>query len=81
MFLNDQRVENRNNICPRSMSDSEFRKRITNLFLDKDWYISISMNQEQANTCIYNEIRRYYKHRTLKCYYRFLKQKVLTILK
>ena len=68
-------------MCPRPMSDSEFRKRITNLFLDKDWYISISMNQEQANTCIYNEIRRKYKHRTLKSYYRFLKQKVLTILR
>lgn len=80
MFLNDRKVKNRN-ICPQPMSDSEFRRRITNLFLDKDWFVTLPISQEQVNTYAYDEIRCKYKHRTLKCYYRFLKQKVLTILR
>ena len=80
MFLNDQKVENRN-ICPQPMSDTEFRKKITKLLLGDDWCVVLPISQEQANTCVYDEIKRKYKHRTLKSYYRFLKQKVLTILR
>lgn len=80
MFLNDRKVENRN-ICPPPMSDSEFRRRITKLLLGDDWFVTLLISQEQVNTCAYNEIRRKYRHRTLKSYYRFLKQKVLTILR
>ena len=80
MFLNDQKVENRN-ICPRPISDTEFRRKITKLFLGDDWFVTLPINQEQVNTCAYDEIERKYKHRTLKSYYRFLKQKVLTILR
>ena len=63
------------------MSNTEFRKKITKLLLGDDWCVAFPISQEQANTCIYNEIRRKYKHRTLKSYYQFLKQKVLTILR
>ena len=73
-------MENRN-ICPQPMSDSEFRRRITKLLLGDDWFVTLSISQEQVNTCAYDEIKRKYKHKTLKSYYRFLKQKVLTILR
>lgn len=68
-------------MCPPPMSDSEFRRRVTKLLLGDDWFVTLPISQEQVNTCSYDEIRRKYKHRTLKCYYRFLKQKVLTILR
>lgn len=68
-------------MCSQPMSDSEFRRKITKLLLGDNWFVTLPISQEQVNTCAYDEIRRKYGHRTLKCYYRFLKQKVLTILR
>lgn len=48
-------------MCPPPMSDAEFREKITKLLLGDDYFIAVSLNQEQANTCIYNEIEFKYK--------------------
>lgn len=43
-----------NNILPEeTMTDSDFRRKITDYFLGKNYCITISMNQKQANVIIY----------------------------
>lgn len=50
------------NILPEeTMTDSEFRSKITDYFLGKDYYIAMSMSQKQANVVIYNDIVNEYK--------------------
>ena len=45
------------NMLPEeTMTDTEFRSKITDYFLGKDYYIAMSMSQKQANTIIYNDI-------------------------
>jgi hypothetical protein len=41
------------NILPEeTMTDTEFRRKITDYFLGKNYYITMSMNQKQANVII-----------------------------
>ena len=44
-----------------TMTDAEFRRKITDYFLGKDYYITMSMRQNQANVIIYNDIVNEYK--------------------
>lgn len=51
-----------NNILPeKTMTDTEFRSKITDYFLGKNYYIAMSMSQKQVNTIIYNDIVNEYK--------------------
>lgn len=51
-----------NNILPEeTMTDTEFRRKITDYFLGKDYCITMSMSQKQANVVIYNDIINEYK--------------------
>lgn len=56
----------KNNMCPPPMSDTEFREKITKLLLGDDWFIAFPISQEQANTCIYDEIEFKYKRNIFK---------------
>lgn len=57
-----RKIEMPNNILPEeSMTDTEFRRKITDYFLGKDYCITMSMNQKQANVIIYNDIVNKYK--------------------
>lgn len=50
------------NILPEgTMTDTEFRCKITDYFLGKDYCITMSMSQKQANVVIYNDIINEYK--------------------
>lgn len=50
------------NILPEeTMTDTEFRSKITDYFLGKNYYIAMSMSQKQANTIIYNDIVKEYR--------------------
>ena len=50
------------NMLPEeTMTDSEFRSKITDYFLGKNYYIAMSMSQKQANTIIYNDIVNEYR--------------------
>lgn len=50
------------NMLPEeTMTDAEFRRKITDYFLGKDYYITMSMSQNQANVIIYNDIVNEYK--------------------
>lgn len=53
-------------MCPPPMSDTEFRKKITKLLLGDDCFIAFPVSQEQANTCIYDEIKFRYKRNIFK---------------
>ena len=44
-----------------TMTDTEFRRKITDYFLGKGYYIAMSMNQKQANVIIYNDIVKEYR--------------------
>ena len=55
-----------NMLSEETMTDAEFRRKITDYFLGKDYYITMSMSQNQANVIIYNDIVNEYKtHRWL----------------
>ncbi|WP_288940442.1 hypothetical protein [uncultured Streptococcus sp.] len=50
------------NMLPEeTMTDTEFRSKITDYFLGKNYYIAMSMSQKQANTIIYNDIVKEYR--------------------
>lgn len=50
------------NMLPEeTMTDTEFRSKITDYFLGKDYYIAMSMSQKQANVIIYDDIVKEYK--------------------
>ena len=50
------------NMLPKeTMTDAEFRQKITDYFLGKEYYITMSMSQNQANVIIYNDIVNEYK--------------------
>jgi len=55
-----------NNIYPKSMSDSEFIKLITDYFLGEDYYIASPVSQGQANVIIAIEIIRSNRHWPLR---------------
>ena len=44
-----------------TMTDTEFRRKITDYFLGKNYYIAMSMSQKQANVIIYDDIVNEYK--------------------
>lgn len=51
-----------NNILPEeTMTDTEFRRKITDYFLGKNYYTTMPMSQKQANVVIYNDIINEYK--------------------
>jgi hypothetical protein len=55
------------NILPEeTMTDTEFRSKITDYFLGKNYYITMPMSQKQANTIIYNDIVKEYKTHVLE---------------
>ena len=55
------------NMLPEeTMTDAEFRRKITDYFLGKDYYITMSMSQNQANVIIYNDIVNEYKTHRLQ---------------
>jgi hypothetical protein len=55
------------NILPEeTMTDTEFRSKITDYFLGKNYYIAMPMSQKQANTIIYNDIVKEYKTHVLE---------------
>lgn len=62
-------------MIPPPMSDTEFRREITKLLLGDDWCVAFSVSQEQANTCIYDEIKFKYKRNIFK------RNKLWTLLK
>lgn len=43
------------------MTDAEFRRKITDYFLGKNYYIAMPMSQKQANVIIYDDIVNAYK--------------------
>lgn len=50
------------NMLPEeTMTDTEFRRKITDYFLGKNYYIAMSMSQKQANVIIYDDIVNEYK--------------------
>ena len=50
------------NMLPEeTMTDSEFRSKITDYFLGKNYYIAMSMSQKQANVIIYDDIVKEYR--------------------
>lgn len=50
------------NMLPEeTMTDSEFRRKITDYFLGKNYYIAMSMSQKQANVIIYDDIVKEYR--------------------
>ena len=50
------------NMLPEEiMTDTESRRKITDYFLGKNYNISMSMSQKQANVIIYNDIVKEYK--------------------
>ena len=50
------------NMLPEEiMTDTEFRRKITDYFLGKNYNISMSMSQKQANVIIYNDIVKEYR--------------------
>ena len=50
------------NILPEeTMTDAEFRSKITDYFLGKNYYIAMSMSQKQANVIIYDDIVKEYR--------------------
>ena len=52
------------NMLPEeTMTDTEFRRKITDYFLGKNYNISMSMSQKQANVIIYNDIVKEYRTR------------------
>ena len=53
-------------MIPPPMSDTEFRREITKLLLGDDWCVAFPVSQEQANTCIYDEIKFKYKRNIFK---------------
>lgn len=44
-----------------TMTDAEFRSKITDYFLGKNYYIAMSMSQKQANVIIYDDIVKEYR--------------------
>ena len=48
-------------LLEETMTDAEFRHKITDYFLGKNYYIAMSMSQKQANVIIYNDIVNEYK--------------------
>ena len=50
-----------NMLLEETMTDAEFRHKITDYFLGKNYYIAMSMSQKQANVIIYNDIVNEYK--------------------
>ena len=45
------------NMLPvKTMTDAEFRRKITDYFLGKNYYIAMPMSQKQANVIIYDDI-------------------------
>ena len=50
------------NMLPEeTMTDTEFRRKITDYFLGKNYYIAMPMSQKQANVIIYSDIVKEYK--------------------
>lgn len=50
------------NMLPEeTMTDAEFRSKITDYFLGKNYYIAMSMSQKQANVIIYDDIVKEYR--------------------
>lgn len=48
------------NFIPKPMSDAEFRELIIAYFLGENWYVALSMTQEQSNSeAAYEIIARY----------------------
>lgn len=45
-----------NNLCPPPMTDKEFREKIIDFFLGKDWVVNVSMSQNQVNRIAYDKI-------------------------
>lgn len=51
---------NGDNLIPKPMSDAEFRELIIAYFLGENWYVALSMTQEQSNSeAAYEIIARY----------------------
>lgn len=48
--------EDKDNICPIGLSDSEFVAIIKNLFLGQDWYTSMPLGHDQINEEILEDI-------------------------
>lgn len=48
--------EDKDNICPIGLSDSEFVAIIKNLFLGQDWYTSMPLGPDQINEEILEDI-------------------------
>lgn len=44
-------------MLPEPMSDAEFREKVIELLLGKDWFVTESMSQKQVNRVAYNEIK------------------------
>ena len=44
------------NLCPPPMTDKEFREKIIDFLLGKDWSVTISMSQNQVNRIAYEQI-------------------------
>lgn len=44
-----------------TITDAEFRRKITDYFLGKNYYIAMPMSQKQANVIIYDDIVNAYK--------------------
>ena len=63
-----------NMLLEETMTDAEFRHKITDYFLGKNYYIAKSMSQKQANVIIYNDIVNEYK--THRCQNRESKTKL-----
>lgn len=53
--------DNGDNVFPKPMSDSKFRKFITDYLLGENWYQVNPVPQEQCNVYIANAIIDFYK--------------------
>lgn len=50
------------NILPEeTMTDTDFRRKITDYFLGKNYYITMPVSQNQANVIIYDDIVKEYR--------------------
>jgi hypothetical protein len=64
-ILNKSKVDY--GICPPPTNAQEGLKILIDHFLGEDWYVSLSISQEQVNTeAIYQILRKYPKRRTFK---------------
>ncbi len=59
LYWDNKRYLKRNdqeNILPIGISDKEFVNIITNLFLGKNWYVTVPMSRDQVNEVILKDI-------------------------